>query len=316
MIGYAISEPLDVEPAQYFVVVTKREKRACQHCQEGGVAAAPAPERIVEKGLVSDRVVIDTVISKCCDHLPLYRQSVILAREAGVEIGRATLYGWVMRVGELAIPIVEWMRRELVGGSYIQADETPVDVQMPDGRVQNHQAYLWQCSRPGGNVVFDFLLGRGRESPQAFLGDFERLLQTDGYAAYVGMGGPRLVHACCWAHARRKFFEAHQLCPGESAAKGIVILIDQLFAVDGPGARAKLRLGRAGCAAPGASRAAAGYDPAGDRGGSRGGVARKQVGRRDRLHAGAVGETDALHGLSRDGTQHQPGGEFDAAGGY
>ena len=136
VIGHDVSEQLDVEPAKYFVVVTKREKRACKRCEEGGVVAAPAPERIIEKSLVSDRVVIDTVVAKYSDHLPLYRQSVILQREAGVEIGRATLDGWVMRVGELLIPMVDVMRRELLGGRYLQADETPVDVQLHDGRGQ------------------------------------------------------------------------------------------------------------------------------------------------------------------------------------
>jgi transposase len=232
VIGYDQSEQLDVEPAEYFVLVTKREKRACRKCEEGGVAAAPVPAKIVDKGLVSDRVVIDTVISKYSDHLPLYRQSAMLERETGVEISRATLDGWVMRVGELLIPVAAAMGRELVGGSYIQADETPVDVQMHDGRGQNHQAYLWQYGKPGSSVVFDFRLGRGREGPKAFLGNFEGLLQTDGYVAYEKVGGPKLVHACCWAHARRKFFEAHQLSPGESVAKGIVILIDQLFRID------------------------------------------------------------------------------------
>jgi len=232
VIGYDQSEQLDVEPAEYFVLVTKREKRACRKCEEGGVAAAPVPAKIVDKGLVSDRVVIDTVISKYSDHLPLYRQSVMLERETGVEISRATLDGWVMRVGELLIPVAAAMGRELVGGSYIQADETPVDVQMHDGRGQNHQAYLWQYGKPGSSVVFDFRLGRGREGPKAFLGNFEGLLQTDGYVAYEKVGGPKLVHAGCWAHARRKFFEAHQLSPGESVAKGIVILIDQLFRID------------------------------------------------------------------------------------
>lgn len=232
VIGYDHSEQLDVEPAEYFVLVTKREKRACRRCEEGGVAAATVPAKIIDKGLVSDRVVIDTVISKYSDHLPLYRQSAMLERETGVEISRATLDGWVMRVGELLIPVAGAMGRELVGGSYIQADETPVDVQMHDRRGQNHQAYLWQYGKPGGSVVFDFRLGRGREGPKAFLGNFEGLLQTDGYAAYEKVGGPKLVHACCWAHARRKFFEAHQLCPGDSVAKGIVILIDQLFGID------------------------------------------------------------------------------------
>jgi transposase len=125
VIGYDQSEQLDVEPARYFVLVTKREKRACKCCQQGGVAAAAPPARIIDKSLVSDRVVIDTVVGKYSDHLPLYRQSAILEREAGLEISRATLDGWVMRVGELLTPLAAAMRRELVGGSYMQADETP-----------------------------------------------------------------------------------------------------------------------------------------------------------------------------------------------
>ena len=222
VIGYEQSEQLDVEPAKYFVLVTKREKRACRHCEQGGVSTAPAPARIIEKSLVSDRVVIDTVIAKYSDHLPLYRQSVMLERETGLEISRATLDGWVMTVGELLIPLAAVMRRELVGGTYIQADETPVDVQMHDRRGKNHQAYLWQYGRPGGSVVFDFQLGRGRDGPKKFLAGFNGILQTDGYVAYDKVGGPKMVHAACWRHSRRKFYEAHQVCPGESVAKGIV----------------------------------------------------------------------------------------------
>jgi len=93
VIGYEQSEQLDVEPAKYFVVVTKREKRACQTCEEHGVTCAPLPARIIEKGLASDRVVIDAVVRKYSDHLPLYRQSVILERETGLQISRATLDG-------------------------------------------------------------------------------------------------------------------------------------------------------------------------------------------------------------------------------
>ena len=232
VIGYDQSEQLDVEPAKYFVQVTKREKRACQSCGEGGVVAAPVPARIVDKGLVSDRVVIDTVVAKYGDHLPLYRQSAILERETGLEIGRATLDGWVMRVGESLIPMTVVIGRELVGGSYIQADETPVDVQMHDRRGKNHQAYLWQYSRPGGSAVFDFRLGRGRAGPREFLGRFEGIFQTDGYIAYDQVGGPKMVHVCCWAHARRKFHEAVKLSPQDKVAIGLVAQIDELFAID------------------------------------------------------------------------------------
>jgi len=200
VIGYDESEMLDVEPAKYFVAVIKREKRACRRCPQGGVASAPVPVRIVDKGLVSDRVVVDTIVGKYCDHLPLYRQSAILERETGVEIGRATLDGWVMRVGELLGPVARAIGREVLASGYVQADETTVDVQMRDGRGHNHEAYLWQYGQPGGGVMFDFRLGRGRDGPKAFLGNYEGILQTDGYIAYEKVGGPKLVHAACWAH--------------------------------------------------------------------------------------------------------------------
>jgi transposase len=137
-----------VEPAKYFVLVTKREKRACRSCEELGVVSAPLPRRIIEKCLASDRIVIDTVVSKYCNHTPLHRQSVILETDIGLEISRATLDGWVLKVGEVLVPMVAAMRRDLITGTYIQADETPVDVQTRDGRGQNRQAYLWQYSRP------------------------------------------------------------------------------------------------------------------------------------------------------------------------
>jgi transposase len=232
VIGYEQSEQLDVEPARYLVVVTRREKRACRSCAEAGVSAAALPARIIDKSLVSDRVVIDTVVAKYSDHLPLYRQSAILERETGLTISRATMDGWVMRVGELLMPVVAAMGRELVAGSYIQADETPVAVQMQDGRGKNHQAYLWQYGWPGGSVVFDFRLGRGREGPKQFLGQFEGILQTDGYAAYERVGGRKMVHAACWAHARRKFFDAVKLNPDDRVATQLVARIDELFAID------------------------------------------------------------------------------------
>lgn len=103
VIGYEESSQLDVEPAKYFVLVTKREKRACRSCEEVGVVSAPLPPRIIEKCLASDRIVIDTVVSKYCNHTPLHRQSVILERDLGLKISRATLDGWVLKVGELLV---------------------------------------------------------------------------------------------------------------------------------------------------------------------------------------------------------------------
>jgi transposase len=233
VIGYEVSEVLDVKPAEYFVQVTKREKRACKTCEEQGVAMAPLPVRIIAKSLVSDQIIIDTLVGKYADHNPLFRQSVIFLRDAGIDISRATMCGWVMTVGEMLTPVVGVMRRELLAGSYIQADETTVDVQMHDRRGKNHQGYLWQYGTPGGATIFDFQMGRGREGPAHFLDKFEGILQTDGYVSYVrGVGGPKMVHAACWSHARRGFVDAIKLNKLDVASISIVELMDKLFAID------------------------------------------------------------------------------------
>jgi transposase len=232
IIGYDESEQLDREPAKYFVVRTRREKRVCKRCEDSTVIAAPLSDAIIPKSLVSDRVVIDTVLNKYVAHLPLYRQSALLERDTGLEISRATMDGWVMRVGELLTPVVSRMKKELIGGSYIQADETPVAVQTHDGKGSNHQAYLWQYGTPHGSVVFDFRMGRAREGPKAFLDGYQRLLQTDGYAAYDGVGGHGMVHAACWSHARRKFTDALKLNPKDPTAARLLAHLDALFAID------------------------------------------------------------------------------------
>jgi transposase len=146
VIGDETSEQLDGEPANYFVRVTKREKRACKACEEQGVQCMPLPARIIDKGLA--RVIIDTVMSKYADNVLIYRQSAILERETGIELSRATMDGRVMRVGEPLTPIESAMGREPLEGDYIQAHQTPVSVQMHDGRGKNRQANLWQYSRP------------------------------------------------------------------------------------------------------------------------------------------------------------------------
>ena len=233
VIGYDESEVLNVKPAEYYVEVIKREKRACRQCEEQGVAMAPLPVRIIDKSLVSDRIIIDTIVNKYTAHLPLYRQSALLERDCGIEITRATMCGWVMTVGELLIPVVSAMRRELLAGSYIQADETPVDVQTHDKRGKNHRAFLWQYGTPGGGVVFDFRMNRGREGPKQFLGAFAGILQTDDYVAYErGLGGPGMVHACCWSHARRNFVDAVKLNKQDAGSIRAVELMDKLFSID------------------------------------------------------------------------------------
>lgn len=233
VIGYEVSEVLDVKPAEFFVQITKREKRACKSCPERGVAAAPLPARIIDKSLVSDGVIIDTVVNKYCDHSPLFRQSVGLLRDAGIDISRATMCGWVMTIGEMLMPVAKAMQRQLLVGNYIQADETPVDVQTHDGRGTNHQAYMWQYGTPYGMTVFDFRMSRKRDGPLNFLGNFEGLLQTDAYAAYDRVGGAQMVHAGCWSHARRYFVDAVKLNRQDAASIRAVQLMDKLFSIDG-----------------------------------------------------------------------------------
>jgi transposase len=233
VIGYDSCEELDVVPAEYFVRVTKREKRACQQCEELGVSTAPAPgPKIVEKSKASNRVIVDVIISKYCNHLPLYRQCVIFAREAGIELSRMTLCGWVMQGGVWLEAISGALRADLLAGTYIQADETTVGVQSERTCGRNHQGYLWEYSRPGGPVVFDFQMGRGREGPRQFLGKFNRVLQSDGYSAYDGIGGDGLIYAGCMAHARRGFIDALKVAPGDPDAAAVVALFAKLYGVE------------------------------------------------------------------------------------
>jgi transposase len=243
VIGYEESERLDVEPAKFFVTVTRREKRACRNCKQGGVATAPVAAEIVEKGLASNRVVINAVVSKYCDHLPLYRQCVMLARDAGVEISRVTMDGWVMRVGYLLTAIVMAMRKEVHRAGYIQADETTVMVQRPEERKgRNHQAYLWQFGNPRGSVVFEFRLGRGGAAADSFLNGYKGILQTDGYIGYDNAAKGVAVHAGCWAHLRRYFVDAVKVNKLDAVAADLVVEMDKVFAVDREALEGKLTL--------------------------------------------------------------------------
>ena len=265
---------------------------------------APLPPRIIDKSLVSDEMIIDTIVSKYADHCPLYRQSAILLRDAGIEITRTTMCGWVMTVGEMLSPVVGAMRKELLASSYIQADETPMDVQTHDKRGKNHQAYLWQYGTPGAAAVFDFRMSRGREGPKQFLGDFEGILQTDDYIAYErGIGGPEMVHACCWSHARRHFVDAVKLNPQDAGSIRAVKLMDQLFADRRRGARGEDGSRRTPSSAPGESSASARQNPGTHPGHEQNRIAPQQGRQSVQLHAGALDEADLLPRLPATGAQ-------------
>jgi hypothetical protein len=204
----------------------------------------------VPGGKLSDAFIIAVLLRKYLDHLPLYRQSEGFWRDGRVEVSRSLLCDAVMAAGALLVAVNQAQRKELLALEYLQADETPVGVQSkeaPPG--QNHRAWQWQYSAPGGPVVFDFQMSRGREGPRAFLQDFRGVLQTDAYGAYDSIIGPDIIHAGCWSHVRRKFYDAHQLDRADAATRDVLERIGRLYAVEkqareqklGPTARRLLR---------------------------------------------------------------------------
>lgn len=240
VIGFEESEELDYHPAIAFVRVIKREKRACKHCEEMGVSTAAASAKILAKSKASDRLIVSVLIWKYLEHLPLYRTAVRFQREYGVELNRNVLCDWMMAVGDLAQGIVGPMRAELLGGEYIQADETPVPVQSSEKTGKNHRAYLWEYSCPCGNVIFDFQMGRSREGPRRMLAGFTGRLQCDGFGAYYKIGGEGMCVAGCWAHVRRGFVDAVKAAGKDPVALAIVARINALYRVEREARKQKL----------------------------------------------------------------------------
>jgi transposase len=237
VIGYEETEVLGMKPAVHFVRVIKREKRVCKSCADRGVVTAPAPARIAPKSIFADETIIEFIVRKYCDALPLYRQRAILMRDLGIDVALTTIDDAVLRVGELLIPIVELMKRDLLTGGYIQADETHVDVQTPDKKGSNHRAFFWQYSAPMKGVVFDFEMTRGKQVAKEFFKDYGGILHTDGYVAYEkDIGTKGMIHACCMAHARRGFIDAIKVQSKaqtpDAKLERAVALMDGLFAID------------------------------------------------------------------------------------
>ena len=214
VIGHDASERLDVIPAQFRVLVTRRPKLACRAC-EGVVVQAPAPERLIPGGMPTEATVAQVLVSRYADHVPLYRQSQILARQ-GIGIGRDTLASWLGTAANEIRPVVARLREILLGSARLFADETTMPVLDP-GRGRTKRGFAWAIARddrPWGGaeppaVVFRYAPGRGREHAEKLLGDYGGILQCDGYAVYKSVStaaaGPTL--AFCWAHARREFVD-------------------------------------------------------------------------------------------------------------
>jgi transposase len=217
VIGEDVSERLDKIPAKLRVIVTRRPKYACRSCTDG-VVQAPAPARLIEGGLPTEALVADVLVSKYADHLPLYRQSQILARE-GVDLDRSTLAHWVGFAADELEPLHARLVQILKSSSKLFADETRCPVLDP-GRGKTKTGYLWALARddrPWGSAdppaaAYLYAPGRGAEHAVRHLAGFSGVLQVDGYAAYDALtdakraGGP-LTLAFCWSHFRRKFYD-------------------------------------------------------------------------------------------------------------
>ena len=173
-------------------------------------ALAPLPPPPVAQGMVGPGLLAQILVSKYEYHQPLYRQEKMFRQQFGVELNRKTMGHWVEQAAELLKPVYRTIREDLIGGSYLQADETPIRYLDPDVKGKSRQGYLWVYSRPGGDVWFDWRTSRSREGPEAFLQTFQGKLQTDGYAVYESLARDRqdLILIGCWAHARRGFHEA------------------------------------------------------------------------------------------------------------
>jgi transposase len=230
IIGEDRSERLDVIPARYQVIVTRRPKYGCRTCASA-VVQAPAPARLIEGGLPTERVVAQVLVTKYADHAPLYRQAQMLARQ-GIAIDRSTLASWVGYAAAELKPLWRLLRDQLLGSAKLFVDETKAPVLDP-GRGRTKTGYLWAIARDdrpwGGTdpsaVVYSYAPGRGSEHAAALLKGFRGILQTDGYVAYksvagkTGVTGVTLAH--CWAHCRRRFFDIAKVGPAPIAREAL-----------------------------------------------------------------------------------------------
>lgn len=216
-LGEDVAEVLDYVPEHWKVIRHVRPKYSCARCQQ--ITQAPAPSRTIERGLAGPGLLAHVLVSKFCDHLPLYRQSQIYARE-GIDLDRSTLAGWVGACSALLQPLVEALGKYVISAEKLHADDTPVPVLAP-GTGKTKLGRLWvyvRDDRPAGStdppaVLLRYTPDRKGKHPCEHLKDFGGILQADGYAGFNGLYDrverPPL-EAACWAHARRKFFEVFE----------------------------------------------------------------------------------------------------------
>ena len=217
-IGQEVSEQLDYEPARFLRRRLIRRKFVRRGDADATPIIAPLPPCLQERGLPTAGLLAQVLIAKYCDHLPLYRQEAIYRQRHGVHLPRQTLARWVGLAADWLRPVYDAIRTGVLGGGYVQVDETPIAYLEP-GHGSTRQGYLWTYARPGGDVLFDWQTGRGAAClTHVIHGEFSGTLQCDGYKAYPAFirerpAGGKITLAGCWAHVRRKFHEALAQAP-------------------------------------------------------------------------------------------------------
>jgi transposase len=230
-IGWEVSETLERIPAEMFVIIDKREKLACRPCEQG-VAVAPAPEKVIDKGRPGPGLLADVIIGKYVDHLPLNRQKAIYLRE-GVEIAVETMVDWVAAVANSLAPLACRLEALVLGAHVVGADDTGIKVLDRDAPGGAKKGHLWCYIGDATHAVFRYTPDWSKEGPQSFLAKREGWLQADAYRGYDGLFNRKdatAIEVACHAHARRPFAElAHE---GDARAAPIVALYQRLYAVE------------------------------------------------------------------------------------
>ena len=230
VIGVETSEQLDYQPAALFLLVHERTKYACKRCAEH-VAIADKPAQPIDKGLPGPGLLAHVVTCKYADHLPLYRLERIFERQ-GVELARSTLCDWMRDAAELLQPLHARLVETVLRSAVLHTDDTPVPV-LDDTRDTTRQGRMWVYlgDRAHPYTVFDYTPNHSRDGPARFLAGYSGYLQADAYGGYDGIylgSAGRIVEVACWAHARRKFFDARSSDPerGHAAIAWIRRLYD------------------------------------------------------------------------------------------
>lgn len=235
-LGEDVSEMLEYVPASFRVIRHVRPKLGCTCCD--CIVQAPAASRPIARGIAGPGLLAHVLVAKFCDHLPLYRQSQIYARQ-GVELERSTLADWVGGASCLLRPLIDALQRHVMAATKLHADDTPIPVLAP-GRGKSATARLWvyvRDDRPAAQEVppavwFAYSPNRKGMYPQSHLASFVGTLQADGYAGHDQLYLSKPIRqAACWAHVRRKFYDLEQAKASPVATEALR-RIAQLYAIE------------------------------------------------------------------------------------